>query len=152
MRTYRTDQYLALKSAFRRACEDCGSLSEIAGYTRVSPSLLSVYGNPDRTEFPPIDVCLDVDAISGGDRLLRAWAELRGYKIERDERGVHVENINRHIGEVGKESGHLIAEMCDAISDNKITPVEARKIEHEADDVIDRVRVLKDDMRRVQAA
>src|SRR5690242_10095752 len=117
VRPYRGDQYLALKSAFHRSCEDCGSLASIAEYTRVDPALLSRYGNPDRTEFPPIDVCLDVDALSGGDRLLRAWAELRGYALQRDERGVEVEDMNRHIGEVGRESGQLIAEMCDAISD-----------------------------------
>lgn len=152
VRPYKREHYLAIKSAFHRACEDCGSLASIAEYTRVDPALLSRYGNPERPEFPPVDVMMDVDALSGGDRCLRALAEIRGYTIERDERGIQIEDINRHIGAVGRESGALISEMCNAISDQKISPNEAKKIEREADDVIDRVRLLKDDMRRIRAA
>jgi hypothetical protein len=152
MRPYKAEDYLALKSAFHRACEDVGSLSEVAMYTRVSMTLLSAYGNPDRPEYPPMDVMLDVDALSGGDRCLRAIAELRGYKLEREEKGVRCEDLNRHVGAVGKESGELISAMCIAISDNKITPTEAGRIERDADDLVDNVRLLKADMRRIRAA
>lgn len=151
-RPYTRADYLALKSAFRRSCEDAGSLIEISHYTRVDPALLSRYGNPERTEFPPVDVMMDVDALSGGDRCLRAWAHLRGYKIEMDEKGVQVEDITRHIGAVGGQSGKLINEMCTAAADGVITPAEAERIEREADDVLDNVRNLQRDCRRIRAA
>jgi|APCry1669192522_1035417.scaffolds.fasta_scaffold00745_6 hypothetical protein len=151
-RPYTRADYLALKSAFRRACEDAGPLATIAEYTRVDPALLSRYGNPDRPEFPPVDVMMDVDALSGGDRCLRAWAELRKFTLSREERGVKVEDMTRHIGAVGVEAGELISEMCNAAADGVITPREAEAVERRADDVIDNVTLLKADMRRVRAS
>lgn len=150
-RPYTRADYLAIKSATRRACEDAGPLHEIAANTRADKSQLSRYGNPDQSEFIPLDVAMDLDALSGGDRILRAWAELRGYELVRDERGVAVEDMTRHIGAVGVEAGELISEMCNAASDGKITPREAEAVERRADDVIDNVTLLKADMRRVRA-
>lgn len=150
-RPYTRADYLALKSAFRRACEDAGPLSSIAEYTRVDPALLSRYGNPDRPEFPPVDVMMDVDALSGGDRCLRAWADLRGCELVREERGVQTEDITRHIGAVGIESGELISEMCNAAADGKVTPREAEAIERRAEDVKDNITLLQGDCRRIRA-
>jgi hypothetical protein len=150
-RPYSRADYLAIKSATRRACEDAGPLHEIAANTRSDPSQLSRYGNPEKSEFIPLDVALDLDALSGGDRLLRAWAELRGYGLVRDEKGVAVEDMNRHIGAVGVETGELISEMCNSIADNVITPREAEAIERRAEDVLDNVALLKADMRRIRA-
>jgi hypothetical protein len=151
-RPYTRADYLAIKSATRRACEDAGPLHEIAANTRADKSQLSRYGNPDQAEFIPLDIAMDLDALSGGDRILRAWAELRGYDLVRDERGVRVEDMTRHIGAVGVEAGELISEMCNAAADGKITPREAEAVERRADDVIDNVTLLKADMRRVRAS
>ena len=151
-RPYNRADYLAIKTAFRRACEDCGiPLSEIATHTRVSAALLSAYGDGNRPEFPPVDIMLDVDAQSGGDRCLHAIAELRGYSLEREERGVRVEDMHRHVGAVGKESGELISEMCGAISDGKLSSNEAERIERLGHSLMDYVRLLNADMRRVRA-
>lgn len=151
-RPFRREDYLAIKSAVRRACEDAGPLHSIAVHTRVDPARLSMYGNPERQEFIPLDVAMDLDALSGGDRILRAWAEARGFDLMRDERGVAVEDMHRHVGAVGKETGELISEMCTAVADGKVSPVEASRIEAEAEQVIDNVRLLQGDMRRVRAA
>lgn len=151
-RPYEAPDYLAIKSATKRACEDAGSLQSIAAQTRIDPALLSRYGNPDRPEFIPIDVAMDVDAISGGDRILRAWAKLRGFDLVRDERGVAVESMHRHIGAVGQESGELISEMCSAVSDGEVTPCEAARIEREAESVIDNAMLLQADCRRIRAS
>jgi hypothetical protein len=150
-RPYNRADYLAIKSATRRACEDAGPLHSIADCTRSDPSQLSRYGNPEKPEFIPLDVAMDLDALSGGDRLLRAWAELRGYELVRDEKGVAIEDMNRHIGAVGVETGELISEMCNAIADQVITPREAEAIERRAEDVLDNVALLKADMRRIRA-
>jgi len=149
-RPYTRADYLAIKSAFRRACEDAGPLHEIAANTRCDPAQLSRYGNPERSEFIPLDIAVDLDALSGGDRILRAWAELRGYELVREERGIKTEDINRHIGAVGVETGELISEMCNAVADNRVTPREAEAIERRAEDVKDNISLLQADCRRIR--
>lgn len=150
-RPYTRADYLAIKSATRRACEDAGPLHEIAACTRADKSQLSRYGNPDQPEFIPLDIAMDLDALSGGDRILRAWAELRGYELIRDERGVMVEDTLRHIGNVGRAAGNLHATMCEAAADGKVTPLEAKRIERAATDLDDANESLSADMRRIRA-
>lgn len=143
--------YLAIKSAFRRACEDIGPLHVIAEHTRVDQGRLSQYGNAERPEFPPVDVMMDVDALSGGQRCLRALAEVYGFELVRDEKGIAIENMARHVGAVGKESGELLSEMCNALADGKVTSNEAARIEGAAEDVKDNIIRLQDDCRRIRA-
>lgn len=150
-RPYTRADYLAIKSATRRACEDAGPLHDIAANTRCDPAQLSRYGNPERPEFIPLDIAMDLDALSGGDRILRAWAELRGYDLVREERGIRVENTLRHIGNVGLAAGELHATMCEAASDGKITPLEAKRIERKSANLDDANDLLAADMRRLQA-
>lgn len=150
-RPYRKEDYLALKAATRRATEDAGRLADIAERTRIDASRISNAGNPNAAEFLPIDVAMDLDALAGDDRILRAWAEMRGYELHKIERGVAVESMSRHIGAVGKESGELISEMCEAVADGKVTPAEALRIEQAAEDVRDNVLRLQADCRRIRA-
>jgi hypothetical protein len=150
-RPYKNSDYLALKAATRRALMEAGTLADVSRRTRLDPSRLSKCGNPNESEFLPIDVAMDLDALAGDDRVLRAWAELRGYELVKDERGVAVEDMARHVGSVGKESGELISEMCSAIADGKVTPGEALRIETAAEDVKDNIVRLQDDCRRIRA-
>ena len=94
---------------------------------------------------------MDLDALSGGGRILRAWAELRGYELIRNDRGIKVEDTLRHIGNVGRASGNLHATMCEAAADGKVTPIEAKRIERAATDLDDANELLSADMRRIQA-
>jgi hypothetical protein len=149
---YSRADLLALKTAFRMACEDVGSLDALAKATGCDKSQLSRYGSIEQSIFPPIHICMMVDKISGGDRCLKAIAHLAGYRLERDERAVKVECMTRHIGAVGQESGELISEMCIAVSDGKVTPTEAERIEREAQSVIDNAQLLQADCRRIRAA
>jgi hypothetical protein len=150
-RPYRNEDYLALKAATRRATKEAGTLADVAEHTRIDASRISKAGNPNEHEFLPIDVAMDLDALAGDDRILRAWAEMRGYDLHKIERGVAVENMSRHIGAVGKESGELISEMCEAVADGKVTPAEALRIEQAAEDVRDNVLRLQADCRRIRA-
>lgn len=150
-RPFTRADYLAIKSATRRACEDAGPLHQIADSTRADPAALSRYGNADRPEFIPIDIAMDLDALSGGDRILRAWAELRGYELIRDEKGVAIEDTLRHVGEVGRAAGQLHSTMCEAVADGKVTPLEAARIERAASVLDDANENLSADMRRIQA-
>jgi hypothetical protein len=150
-RPYRQQDYLALKAATRRATAEGGTLAEVAKHTRTHASQLSKYGNPNEQDFAPIDVAMDLDALAGDDRILRAWAEMRGYELVKDEKGVAVESMAQHVGSVGRESGELISEMCGAIADGKVTPNEATRIQNAAEDVKDNVLRLQDDCRRIIA-
>ncbi|MGY3609904.1 MULTISPECIES: phage regulatory CII family protein [unclassified Bradyrhizobium] len=150
-RPYRQQDYLALKAATRRATAEAGTLAEVAKHTRTHGSMLSKYGNPNEHEFAPIDVAMDLDALAGDDRILRAWAEMRGYDLVKDERGVAVESMAQHVGSVGRESGELISEMCTALADGKVTPNEALRIENAGEDLKDNVTRLQDDCRRIRA-
>jgi hypothetical protein len=152
-RPYRSYDYLALKAATRRATAEAGTLADVAKRTRLDASRLSKCGNPNEHEFLPIDVAMDLDALAGDDRILRAWAELRGYDLHRHEiNNVAVEGMARHIGAVGKESGELISEMCEAVADGKVTPAEALRIEEAAEDVRDNIVRLQGDCRRIRAS
>lgn len=150
-RPFTRADYLAIKSATRRACEDAGPLHQIADSTRADPAALSRYGNPERPEFIPLDIAMDLDALSGGDRILKAWAELRGFDLVKNERGVAVECTFRHIANVGRAAGDLQGTMCEAVSDGKVTPLEAARIERAATNLDDATDLLAADMRRIQA-
>lgn len=150
-RPYRNADYLALKAATRRATVEAGTLADVAKRTRIDATRISKAGNPNENEFLPLDVAMDLDALAGDDRILRAWAELRGYDLVKDEKGVAIEDMARHVGSVGKESGELISEMCSAVADGKVTPAEASRIENAAEDVKDNIVRLQDDCRRIRA-
>ncbi|HWV44088.1 phage regulatory CII family protein [Pseudorhodoplanes sp.] len=150
-RPFSRADYLAIKSATRRACEAAGPLSEIASHTRVDAPILSRYGNPEESVFIPLDVAMDLDALSGGARILKAYAAALGYELVRAERGKATEDLYQHVGDIGKASGNLLSEMCEAKSDGAVTPAEAERIDRKADEVEDKVAHLRADMRRVQA-
>lgn len=149
-RPYTRADYLAIKSATRRACEDAGPLHEIAANTRCDPAQLSRYGNPERSEFIPLDIAMDLDALSGGDRILRIWAELRGYELVRDERGVRIEDARHHVSSVLKETGEAVSAIGDVITPKGATPIAAARAERELTDVIDAAERARADMRRIQ--
>lgn len=148
-RPYTRADYLAIKSATRRACDDAGPLHEIAACTRADKSQLSRYGNPDQPEFIPLDIAMDLDALSGGDRVLRAWAELRGYELIREEKGVAVENPVQHAGCIGKEAGEVLVAISEVM--RKPTPTNAAKAERELQDLKDVTDLAEADMRRIRA-
>lgn len=149
-RPYSRADYLAIKSATRRACEDAGPLHEISTSTRCDPAALSRYGNPERAEFLPLDVAMDLDALSGGDRLLRQWAELRGYDLARDEKGVAVEAPYHHASEICRETGEALSALADVVGP-KPKPSAAEHAEHEITDAIDVLEHARSDMRRLRA-
>ncbi|MDB5620544.1 hypothetical protein [Tardiphaga sp.] len=150
-RPYTRADYLAIKSATRRSCEDAGPLHEIAANTRADTAALSRYGNAERPEFIPIDVAMDLDALSGGDRILRAWAEMRGYDLVREEKGIAVEDARHHVSAVLKETGEAIIAMGDVVGPKAPTPLAAARAERELDDVIDAAERARADMRRIRA-
>ncbi|MGD9766803.1 MAG: hypothetical protein AB7U62_04095 [Pseudolabrys sp.] len=149
-RPFTRADYLALKAATRRACEAAGPLATISTQTRVDAALLSRYGNPDVETFAPIDVAMDLDALAGGDHLLRAWAELRGYKLSRSDQHAadEAEAIVRHLAPVAKELSDVLGELANITAE---TPAAAARVEKEVAEAEDVLRKLTRACRAVRA-
>lgn len=148
-RPFSRADYLAIKTATRRSCEDAAPLHQIAEYTRCDQAQLSRYGNAERPEFIPLDIAMDLDTLSGGDRILRAWAHLRGYELVRDERGIAVEDMRQHASSILKEAGEAIHAMGAVVG--KATPNSAAACERELEDLADVIDLAKADCRRIRA-
>ena len=148
-RPFTRADYLAIKSATRRACEDAGPLHQIAESTRVDAPILSRYGNPDESVFIPLDVAMDLDALSGGDRLLRAWATLRGYDLTRDDKGVAIECPMQDAAALLKEAGEAVSALADVVK--RPTPRTAAQAERELAELGDVVELAEANARRIQA-
>jgi hypothetical protein len=148
-RPFTRADYLAVKFAFRMACEDIGPLHVISSHTRVDPAMLSRYCSADRPEFPPIDVMMDVDALSGGDRCLHALAKMRSYDLVRDEKGVAVEDMRHHASNILKEAGEAIHAMGSVVG--KPTPSAAAACERELAELADVIDLAQADCRRIRA-
>jgi hypothetical protein len=152
-RLFTAGDYTSLKTAIRLCYADIGALKSIVGYLRVkSTSLLSDYANREKPEFPPLDVAMDLDALSGGDRILKQWAEVRGYRLMREEKGVAIENMMRHVGAIGQAFGALHAATCEALADGQVTPAEASNIIPLNCSADEALRNNRDDLHRIIAA
>lgn len=151
-RPFKREDYSAIKSATRRALEDAAPLAGIAERTRVDGGRLSRYSNPDHPEFIPVDVAMDLDRLSGANRILRAWAELCGFDLVAREPSAEQERcLLQHIGDLGRATGDLHATMCDAVSDGRVTPREASLIERKSGAVDDANDAVVRDMRAIRA-
>ena len=148
-RPFSRADYLAIKTATRRSCEDASPLHQIAEYTRCDQAQLSRYGNAERSEFIPLDIAMDLDTLSGGDRILRAWAKLRGYELIRDEKGIAVEDMRHHAASILKETGEAIQAMGDVVG--RSTPAAAAVCERELEDASDAIELAQADCRRIRA-
>lgn len=116
-----TEQQIAFKAAFRRGVTLAGGPVAAARSTRVCASLLSNYGNPERPEFPPIDICFDIDAASGSSIILRAWADLTGFDlVKRDEVADQIRrDVTSLAGDIAKDSGTVVSDALDAVRSGK---------------------------------
>ncbi|MET4197251.1 hypothetical protein ABIA95_000206 [Bradyrhizobium sp. LA8.1] len=148
-----TEQQIAFKAAVRRAVVLAGGPHAAARSSRVSAALLSHYGNIDRPEFAPIDVCFELEKAAADPVILRALADLHGFElVPRDQ---HADSLARDItalaGDIAKESGDLISTAIEAASDGKISVNDARAIDNEAADLQDRIVSIRSATRKTIA-
>jgi hypothetical protein len=149
-RPFTRADYLAIKAATRRACEDVGPLNQVAGYTRVDAPILSRYGNPEESVFIPLDVAMDLDALSGGARILKAYAAAFGYElVHREEKGVAVECPMQHAASIADETGDVLVSLAGVM--RKPSPNNAAKAQQEIIEARDVLDLAEADMRRIQA-
>lgn len=150
-RPFTRADYLALKAATRRAIESAGTLTELATYTRVDPAQLSRYGNPEHQSFAPLDVAMDLDRLAGAPIILRAWAERLGYELAPHESAAHEpEALAEHIPDIAGETADVVRALADT-ADQGASPAQARIIDREAGEAIEKLTALREDARRVIA-
>lgn len=154
-RPFQRADYAAIKLATHAACEDAKPLHRFCANTRpnMDPGSMSRYGSLENPSFIPLDVAMDLDAVSGGDRILKAWAKIRGYDLVKDELNVAIESLESHIGSVGKEVGDVISGACEAIAARRpITPARAKTLLKEVRESEDAHERLADDLVRIVAS
>jgi hypothetical protein len=149
-----TEQQIAFKAAVRRAVVLAGGPHAAARSTRVSAALLSHYGNIDRPEFAPVDVCFELENLAGDPVILRALADLHGFDlVARDDQAERLaRDMTALAGSIAKESGELISTTIEAIADGKLSINEARAIDSEAADLQDKIVSIRTAARKTIAS
>lgn len=149
-----TEQQIAFKAAVRRAVVLAGGPHAAARSSRVSAALLSMYGNIDRPEFAPIDVCFELEQAAADPVILRALADLHGFDlVQRDpEAEALARDITTLAGNIAKESGELISTAIEAAADGKISINDARAIDNEAADLQDKIVSIRSATRKTIAS
>lgn len=151
-RIYSRADYLALKTATKEAVEACGPITETAKRTRLDAGTISRAGNPNESNFIPLDVALDLDSLSGDAKILRAYAALLGFELVRrkSEQAITKEIISQ-AGDVAEQSGDLVSETIKAAADGSLTPAEAKRIDGEAADLERTIRFVRKTTHQVMA-
>jgi hypothetical protein len=151
-RPFTSADYLGLKAATRRACEQAG-LHKTAAHTRVDPALLSRYGNPEATCFAPIDVAMDLDALAGSHEILEAWADRCGFSLvpldaeARADRG----RLADHTPTLLKEFSDVVNELSQASARRTDTPAGAMRLLDELAELKAVINAAEDHCRAVAA-
>jgi hypothetical protein len=150
-RPFTRADYLALKAATRYALESAGTLAEVAARTRVDPAQLSRYGNPENSQFVPLDVAMDLDHLAGAPVILRAYAERMGFELVPHEARVEKPaGLAEQIARVGGEAGDVLRVLADTYQEG-VTPARARVIDEQASEAIDALNDVREDARQVIA-
>ncbi len=140
---------LAIKAAVRRAIEMAGGGRSVEHVTRVSHSVLSRYASASAEHAEshcPIDVAMDLDLEAGGDPILRAWADARGYELTAREPVVVATDAPwcMKISDMVAQDGRVLSSLLSAISDGDISPADARCILPELDKEMDLLRRVRE--------
>jgi hypothetical protein len=147
-RPFTRADYLAIKAATRRACEEAGPLKEIAAATRVDAPQLSRYGNVEEPSFVPVDVAMDVDRLAGKPTILAAYAQVCGFALVPHELHAHACRLFDHVAEIARDMSAVVAELAEQKPE---TPARARAIEDKTAAAIDALGALQADCHRVVA-
>jgi len=135
-RLYAGADYLALKNAMRRACDQTGTLDEIAQHTRIGKASLhrcySIAKAAADEQFCPLDVAADIDRLAGAPINLRALANMEGYEIVARAPSLATDTPAAHLAHIAREVGDVVASLAAAVADNNVTPREARALLKEA--------------------
>lgn len=151
-RPHSPGDYVALKLAVKEATKLAGPIASIAARTRLDAGTISRAGNPRESNFLPLDVAIDIDALAGEPIILTAMARLCGYELVPLNVAHVTECLSLQAGHAAREAGELVAHAIEASQDKAITPAEAQRIDTEAAEVERVVSAIRRHMCGVIAA
>lgn len=130
IRKFGADAYLRLKAATRAVISQAGGTEWAARGSRVQKSNLSDYQNVNRDDvFMPIDVALDLEALTGDPFVTRALAREQGHTLIKLPRPLDRQSWIECLGSISKECGETISALGEAIrGDGEVTAEEIRTL------------------------
>lgn len=123
---------LALATAAHVLVERAGGPFAASKATRVVPSMLTGYGQPDSKLVMPTDVALDLEKLPsvGGPVVTAVMADVLGFRLLPALPPIPGE-IPALLSKVGQEAGDVFAAAATALADGHVSDREAVKLERE---------------------
>lgn len=135
------------KKAFRDLVSAFGGSVAAGAEVEKSQSRISAYGLPNTADFPPIDVVVALEqcthGTAGHPHVLRWHARQLGYvllKLPVCRKAAA--SWHRAMAAVSREVSDIIERVCTALSDEKVTAAEARRIREEIAEAHERLAEL----------
>lgn len=132
--------YEALKRAMGELVGGAGTMRQLAEQCgRKRFQVFSDWSDPNQMDrFPPLDVIADLECIRDKPVITRALAKLSNCLVV-PMPDAHSGALGLCLGEVARTTGALIADMADALTDNRINAAERTKL---LADIAQAMRVL----------
>lgn len=141
--------YKGLKMAFRELVSMVGGVQRAAHVTRVDKARISLYCNPNSTQFAPMDVVADLEAECGDYVVTRFLAGLAHLELMQRPRGRAIDCVASGIKALSRDAADAVSAMAQAAVDGEISPEEADEIIRETQDLMRSASEVEAHMRRV---
>lgn len=144
-----------IKRAVRLAIGHCGGVDGAGATVNRSRSVAGDWNNLNSATFPPLDCALALDevCVAGGHapQVLRALAgELGFVLIAMPDAQACGNELGMLLIDVVTETGELAARVRDALADGQVTGVEPAQIEREAEELAEKVALIRAHARALQ--
>lgn len=124
----------ALKTAFRALVQRVGGLDAAATVTRVRPSQIAAYYDPNQPQqLMPADIVADLERVAGEPLVTAQLARLAGHMLVPMMAGLGSEA--RAIAAVFQETGELGARWASAMEDGHLDDAEVGRVQTELADL-----------------
>lgn len=139
MRQLNRDEYLLLKAAARSLIKSCGGLEAAATITRVGVTILSDYGNVEKSEcFMPIDVAMDLQRETRCASVTEALAALCGgaFVPKGCDAGQAGGNLMTATADIMAETSDVMNSVAAALQDGRLNNRERQAMVRQVQDII----------------
>lgn len=124
----------SLKDAEAALVKACGGLDKASALTRVKPSQMQRYTAPGEPDcHMPADVVMALEMHCGQPVVTQFLAlQAGGVFLPLPKHGVDRKSYMRHLGAIGKDTGQLYSQACEALADGNLTSRERSKVRAES--------------------
>ncbi|KZL02291.1 MULTISPECIES: hypothetical protein [unclassified Pseudovibrio] len=117
-RTLPKSDYVRLAAYAKELVKMTGGVDATSMVTRVSPSQLSRYGNPQNLEGMPIDVLADLEHEAGEPLLTRVLARMSGFALVKLPREASEPDWVGNMGQLSKEFADVVSRVGECLRDD----------------------------------